>query len=138
MPELRTNGFLQKERLTASFLSTRAKKFRKHQLSEFFHLCPQDTTSFDRRSTSLSARGHKTMLHFVQMMCFAMMLVSPNDVGLRPTMLRFAQTDCLLAILVQGSGNEQLSCFMRIILKNTPQCDTMQSERRCNYVTSEL
>ena len=56
---------------------------------------------------------------------------TPNDVAL-------AQTDCLLAILVQGSGNEQLSCFMRIILKNTPQCDTMQSERRCNYVTSEL
>ena len=48
----------------------------------FFHLCPQDTTSFDLRSTSFRTKrehhclrsGHKTMLHFVQMMCFAMML----------------------------------------------------------------
>ena len=59
--------------------------------TSFFHLCTQGTTSFDRRSTSFRAKREdhcpladtKTMLHSVQMMCFAMMLASPNEVALR-------------------------------------------------------
>ena len=90
------------------------------KLSGFFHLCPQDTTSFDQRSTSF--QSEKLLRNFArtsfliqadtkrccdrsQMMCFANdVMLRINDVALR-------------------ANRELLFCTM--IPKN-PECESVQ------------
>ena len=78
----------------------------------FFHLCPQDTTSFACLHAT-SFRRRRTQMNEVALRAND---VLRNDVGLRPMMLRFAQTE-----------------FPPRVLKNTEKCAIIKSERRWSY-----
>ena len=60
------------------FFVNTSQKILKVLLSGFFHLCPQDTTSFDRRSTSF--RRRRTQMNEVALRA--------NDVLRNDVMLR--------------------------------------------------
>ena len=76
--------------------SRHLQKILKVLLSGFFHLCPKDTTSFAWHTqhhlsvSSTSFRRRRTQMNDVALRAND---VLRNDVGLRPTMLRFAQTE---------------------------------------------
>jgi len=65
----------------------------------FFHLCPQDTTSFacSARNIIWALAQHHFAARRTQMNEVALRAndVLRNDVGLRPMKLRFAQTNCI-------------------------------------------
>ena len=98
------------------------QKILKASLSGFFHLCPQDTTSF----ACLHATSFERQLNIIvrlrtQMNDVALRAndVLRNDVGLRPMRLRFAQTDFSankkmpIGVFGQGSRSEPLPVLFR-------------------------
>ena len=100
----------------ASFLSTRAKKFRKRMLSELFYLC--------RKAQHHLTEGQH---HFSQSENIIVRLRTQNDVALRANDV--LRNDVMLRIndvALRANG------FFTSVLKNAPKCDIIHLTRASN------